>query len=126
MFFFSDIVVLDWSEISQGNYIFQVIPDSEKLGNLVATTLLDLFNTGMDSKKLHIIGHSLGAHIGGLIGRRIYEKSDRMFKLNRVTGLDPAFPPFYPAVSIRIASMSIILHFKAYLTSYKIRYSTKH
>lgn len=35
----------------------------------------------------------------GIIGRRIQKASNRKYKLGRITGLDPAWPGFYPAVS---------------------------
>lgn len=66
------------------------------MGNMFATVLIDLFNNGLDSNKVHFLGHSLGGHISGLIARKIYEKSNKMFKIKRISALDPAFPPFYP------------------------------
>lgn len=35
----------------------------------------------------------------GIIGRRIQKASNRKYKIGRITGLDPAWPGFYPAVS---------------------------
>lgn len=67
-----------------------------QIGKTLANKLIDLFNNGLDSTKLHLLGHSMGAHIGGLVARKIYEKSKKAFKIKRVSGLDPAFPPFYP------------------------------
>jgi thioesterase domain-containing protein len=39
--------------------------------------------------KIHIIGHSLGAHIAGLTGKRMKENG---VTVRKITGLDPAAP----------------------------------
>lgn len=48
--------------------------------------------------KLHIVGHSLGGQLAGMIARKVKEKSNKTIKLKRITALDPAFPPFYPGI----------------------------
>lgn len=44
--------------------------------------------------KLHIVGHSLGAHVSGMLGNilRWYESVN--LAVERITGLDPAGPCF--------------------------------
>ena len=39
-------------------------------------------------ENVHIIGFSLGSHIAGNVGRRIYHSTER--KIKRITGLDPS------------------------------------
>lgn len=50
------------------------------------------------------VGHSLGGQLSGYVGRSIQEKTKKEQKLKRITALDPAFPPFYPAIGVRALS----------------------
>ncbi|XP_075156812.1 vitellogenin-1-like [Haematobia irritans] len=63
--------------------------NTDKLGRFLA---IGLRNLGLPPDRLHIIGHSLGAHIVGIAGRYYYKLTGR--KIDRITGLDPARPCF--------------------------------
>ncbi|KAL4706157.1 hypothetical protein ACJJTC_013622 [Scirpophaga incertulas] len=60
----------------------------EKLGSILA----QLVNDGLPPSNIHIIGHSLGAHISGFTGKRFTALTGE--KVGRITGLDPAGPCF--------------------------------
>lgn len=36
------------------------VPNAMTLADKLADTMLELFNNGLDVKKLHVVGHSLG------------------------------------------------------------------
>lgn len=50
---------------------------------------------GFSVEKFHLIGHSLGGHLVGFIGRSVFQNSNETFKITRITSLDPAGPFFY-------------------------------
>lgn len=49
---------------------------------------------GLDVNRFHIIGHSLGGQIAGMIGRCAFRKSDGETKLSRISAFDP--PTVFP------------------------------
>jgi hypothetical protein len=70
---------------------------------------------GFNLSSLHITGQSLGAQLCSLVGRGVIEKSKGKRKLRRITGLDPAFPLFYPGLfaghlSEKDADMVDVIH----------------
>jgi hypothetical protein len=50
--------------------------------------MMEMSDLGFDIKKFHFIGHALGAHLIGQIGRTI--KANKNIEIQRITGLDPA------------------------------------
>lgn len=90
-----NILVLEWSKYNTGNYVFEAIPNSYKIGEIFGKTLLRMKNFGFDVDNFHLVGHSLGSHLVGFVGRSIYKNSNNTLKLKRITGLDPAGPFFY-------------------------------
>ncbi|OXA64054.1 Pancreatic lipase-related protein 2 [Folsomia candida] len=96
-----NIVVVDWSKLAGdwiGDYlssINHVVPVGKTIG-LFITRLLSNHKIGSYSQ-IHVIGHSLGAHVSGAAGGYVIEHGG---KIGRISGLDPAGPLFYVKAGI--------------------------
>lgn len=86
-----NIFSIDWSKLeSWANYPTSAVRTravGEHAANLVK--ILDGFGV---FDNIHVIGHSLGAHVAGFLAKRVHNMG--LGKLKRVTGLDPAEPFF--------------------------------
>ncbi|XP_064548944.1 pancreatic lipase-related protein 2 isoform X2 [Drosophila montana] len=85
---FEHVLIADWSPAANLDY-----PSSRRALGRVALVLakqLEQFleRHNVSQEAVHIVGHSLGAHIAGRIGRYFNGT------VGRVTGLDPALPLF--------------------------------
>lgn len=69
-----------------------------KIGTDVGERITSLKNI-VPSNTIHIVGHSLGAHIAG-VAARVYEEHTGE-KIGRITGLDPAQPCFNKGASLK-------------------------
>ncbi|CAH2102773.1 unnamed protein product [Euphydryas editha] len=84
-----NVIVLDWSSDAAGPLYSSVVRAVPKVGNELAKFLNFVFNTAGGSwNNVHLVGHSLGAHVVGNTGRAVNARAVR------VTGLDPAGPAF--------------------------------
>ncbi|XP_073835415.1 vitellogenin-1-like [Musca autumnalis] len=88
--------------VNTGGFITNLYANSayhtDKLGKFLA---IGLRNLGLRVDNMHLIGHSLGAHIVGSAGRYYRQLTGR--RLKRITGLDPARPCFVtPSVFPRL------------------------
>uniref|UniRef100_A0A663MV68 Triacylglycerol lipase n=1 Tax=Athene cunicularia TaxID=194338 RepID=A0A663MV68_ATHCN len=80
-------IAVDWQQGANGTYV-SAVNNIRVIGAEVAyfiKTLQKIFRYSLH--KIHLIGHSLGAHTAGEAGRRIQG-------IRRITGLDPAGPYF--------------------------------
>ncbi|XP_063384734.1 lipase member H-A-like [Cydia fagiglandana] len=84
-----NVIVVDWYELARNpNYVWAALSTryvGKRLAKLL-DSLVDNFNT--TGEQMHLIGHSLGAHVMGYAGMFF---SKNVF---RITGLDPARPLF--------------------------------
>ncbi|XP_061386543.1 lipase member H-A-like [Musca vetustissima] len=96
----TNLIVLDWGELADGNYAFDAVVNAKQLGPVLAKMLLQQFENGLDIEKFHIVGHSLGGQMAGIVGREIYARSKKTKKIKRISALDPAFPLFYMTVGM--------------------------
>ncbi|CAG4971808.1 unnamed protein product, partial [Parnassius apollo] len=84
-----NVITVDWGELAK-NPIYPWSAISTRYVGKEIAKLLDVFTKsyGVQTNRMHLIGHSLGAHVVGNAG--MFMKS----KVHRVTGLDPARPMF--------------------------------
>lgn len=90
--FCSNFVVLDWSAYNT-DYL-QSLNYMPHIANLIGDKLYELSQNSSNPfnlSKFHFIGLSLGAHMVGMIARRIKDRTGKIV-IPRVTGLDPAGP----------------------------------
>uniref|UniRef100_A0A1B0D6F2 Lipase domain-containing protein n=1 Tax=Phlebotomus papatasi TaxID=29031 RepID=A0A1B0D6F2_PHLPP len=81
---------LDTDNYLNNFYMWSAL-NTEDIGEAVAPYIAKLLNY-VSIENFHIIGHSLGAHVAGSIGRHFIEVKKK--PLPRITGLDPARPCF--------------------------------
>uniref|UniRef100_A0AAR5NZK7 Lipase domain-containing protein n=1 Tax=Dendroctonus ponderosae TaxID=77166 RepID=A0AAR5NZK7_DENPD len=93
-------LAVDWAEpASTINYVGSARA-TLNVGRLVAEWLVSyLENNATLIQNLHLVGHSLGAHISAFIGQTIYNLTD--VKVGRISGLDFAVRSQLPCSSIR-------------------------
>ncbi|KAJ9590786.1 hypothetical protein L9F63_016172 [Diploptera punctata] len=85
-----NVIGVDWSKLSQTPYYNIAVNSTKPVGKYVAK-LVDFLiaKGGAHLSDIHIIGHSLGAHVSGFAGAAVSTG-----KIGRVTGLDAAAPLF--------------------------------
>ena len=74
------MIVVDWANGAKGPNYIQAAANTRVVGAQIASLILTAESLGYSASRFHIIGHSLGAHIGGYAGQ--YLKS----RLGRITG----------------------------------------
>ncbi|XP_052900822.1 pancreatic triacylglycerol lipase-like [Anopheles moucheti] len=87
----STVIVIDWGQGSNPPYN-QAVANIRLVGNIAAhfiKTMKDQLQ--MDNlDNVHMIGHSLGAHLSGYAGSTLKNNPNLNLTIGRITGLDPA------------------------------------
>ncbi|XP_034480931.1 pancreatic lipase-related protein 2 [Drosophila innubila] len=87
------VILIDWGGGASPPYV-QAVANTRLVGAITAHVVHMLYEElrlpNLD--KVHIIGHSLGAHLSGYAGSHL--QRDFGLKMGRITGLDPAAPLF--------------------------------
>ncbi|XP_078685692.1 pancreatic triacylglycerol lipase-like isoform X2 [Branchiostoma floridae x Branchiostoma belcheri] len=87
-----NVVIVDWGGGAMEMDYPQVAANARVVGAELARFISFLrAELGVSSRSIHIIGHSLGAHIAGYAGQRLAKSGS---KIGRITALDPAEPGF--------------------------------
>ncbi|GAB0095882.1 inactive pancreatic lipase-related protein 1 [Sergentomyia squamirostris] len=125
-----NILILDWAQLADGNYLIDAFPNLKPLAHSLASSILKMAMDGFRLDKFHVVGHSMGGQLAGLIGREVIRQSEKAAKLKRISALDPAFPGFYfplkftGALSGKDADFVDVIHTDAWL--YGAPYATGH
>ena len=112
-----NVIVVDWTKMAASDNYLDVQPKAPVVGAMVAHLINRLVTlTHAFYHDFHCIGHSLGAHICGFVGRALGQN-----KLAMITGLDPSglgyegLPKDLPSrpVNSSDANLVLILHTSA-------------
>lgn len=89
----ASVIVVDWGRGSTPPYV-QAVANIRLIGVIAAHTINMLYEQlGLRNlDNVHMIGHSLGAHLSGYAGYTLQKEFG--LKMGRITGMDPAEPLF--------------------------------
>lgn len=73
-----NIIICDYEKYN-APYL-SAVSNAKKIGTNIATFIKFLVKHGLKGEEIHILGHSLGAHIAG------YAANDLEFQIARITG----------------------------------------
>lgn len=83
-----NVFLVDWSAIAQEDYS-TAVEALNSVGKYIAGFVkLLVENHGLKLSSVKIVGHSLGAHVAGVVGKELNRD------VGEITGLDPAGPSF--------------------------------
>ncbi|KAK6188474.1 hypothetical protein SNE40_004641 [Patella caerulea] len=83
-----NVIIVGWGNGARVEDYSKAVANTRVVATVVHRTIGSLLTFGAKLDKMHLIGHSLGAHTSGYVGH--------LFKgaLQRITGLDPAGPDY--------------------------------
>ncbi|CAG7728321.1 unnamed protein product [Allacma fusca] len=85
-----NFIAIDWKPLAAAPWYDTAAAATKIVGDRTALLVLYLHSLGhVQLEDVHFSGHSLGAHIGGFMGKAIGTG-----RVGRITGLDPALPLF--------------------------------
>ncbi|CAL4069798.1 unnamed protein product [Meganyctiphanes norvegica] len=93
-----NVIAVNWKKLALAPFYIQAVEDVYKVANLTAA-FIDwcVQETVLTTSQIEIVGHSLGAHVAGVTGKKV-----TVGQLARITGTEPAGPLFHNQTSDKI------------------------
>ena len=85
-----NIISVDWGDLESINYL-QAVALTKPVADHTTKLVKIMKDLGIFDN-IHVVGHSLGAHVAGFLGQKVQQMG--FGTLKRITGLDPAGPGF--------------------------------
>ncbi|CAB0012251.1 unnamed protein product, partial [Nesidiocoris tenuis] len=79
-----NVIGLDWSHFTKSLLYTWVVSEVPNVGQFVGEMANYLVSLGLSTSNVHLVGHSLGAHVSGFAGKRMQESG---FVPARVSGM---------------------------------------
>jgi len=91
-----DVLLVDWHPLTSSQFNYnQASHYALDVGRYLGVCLASLANSGRLDDRIHLVGHSLGAHVMGKAGRVFRGQHQHESPVMRLTGLDPAGPRWF-------------------------------
>lgn len=88
----ANVVIYDWRGGAKEGYM-ESRKNTWTAGQEVFLFLHSLMKTrGLKARMIHLVGHSLGCHVAGIAGKRMFGTTGK--KIGRISALDPASPSY--------------------------------
>ncbi|ESP00941.1 hypothetical protein LOTGIDRAFT_225572 [Lottia gigantea] len=83
-----NVIIVNW-KVGAGKAYGQSTENTKTVGEKASALIVAIKkNKAVAYSKFHVIGHSLGAHAAGFVGKGVIKAAND--KVGRITGLDPA------------------------------------
>ena len=93
-----NVFLVDWGALCAAPCYPAAVSNMRPVARCLAAILTNLRNNGLQMDRTSCVGHSLGAHICGLVANYL------LFRMGKIIALDPARPLIRPGLVNRLDS----------------------
>jgi phospholipase A1 protein A len=93
-----NVFLVDWGKLCAAPCYPAAVSNMRPIARCLAAALTSLRNHGLPIERTSCVGHSLGAHICGIMANYL------LFRMSRIVALDPARPLIRPGLVNRLDS----------------------
>lgn len=97
-----NLIVVEWSRLCHAPWYNDAAKNTQLVGIKLARFIEFLVEQGISLDQIHLIGHSLGAHVAGFAGVNMHNKT-----LSRITGMRSTINPHQKIYSYLVESPTL-------------------